>query len=100
MLRRAQDPADGGQSLGLQPARGDAIGGDHDVFNQIVGAVVALRYQVAKQFALEHGTGLNGLQGQRAVCMAHSPKRLRHLVLQVHLTLQSGAFEARGRTRA
>ena len=55
--------------------------------------------QVPQHLAVENSAGLDGLQGQGALRMAHASQRLCELILKPHLALKCGGFESGWRRR-
>src|SRR6266850_2271065 len=84
-------------ALGVEEARGDAVGGDHQVLDQLLGAVLLVETQVGEHVVLVHGPRLDGLKAQGAVLVAYVAQRLRDLVLQAQLLGDAGdRRDARG----
>ena len=51
----------------LKKLRGDSVGSDHEVFDQLLGPVLPFQSQIHDLAVPQHGFGLDGLKVQRAV---------------------------------
>ena len=95
-----QHPPQRGQALRLQVSRGDPVGRDHEVLDQLLGPVLLVRPEVGEQVAVEHGPGLDGLEAQRAPLMPQRLHGLRDPILDPELLVEPrDRGEARGRGR-
>lgn len=68
--RGAQHLARRRDAVLIEKARHGAVGGDHQVLDQFLAAVLALPFQVAQRIPAEHRMGLERLERQRAMDMA------------------------------
>ena len=83
--RRAHHSADRGEAVGGEEARRDAVGGDHEVLDQVLGAVVALLLEVG-HLAVDHDRArLPGLEVERPLLVAQAAQAAGGLVLELHL---------------
>jgi hypothetical protein len=73
-----------------QKARGDAVGGDHEVLDELLGAVLLLGGEVLDLVCVKHRPRLDGLQVEGAVLVPERPELLRHRVLEPQVGVQAG----------
>ena len=59
----AHDAPDGGVVFGGQEAGGGAVGGDHEVFDDLHGLIFLFDFEVADLIAIEDGAGFDGFAG-------------------------------------
>ena len=87
-LGGVEDAAERREALRVEPGRGDAVGGDHEVFDHRLRAIVVVGPQVGEHVAFEDRPRLQRLQIERAALMAPRVHRLRRAILQADLILQ------------
>ena len=93
----AQHSTQRGQALRLEVFRGDPVGRDHEVLDQLLGAVLLVRPEVGDQVAVEHGPGLPRLEAQRAPLVPEGLHGLRDPILDPQLLVEPrDGGEARG----
>ncbi len=92
------DDAPNGTDAGVHEGpRHDAVGGDHEIFNQRARAIFLASVD-ALHFAVGHnGFGLDAVDVQRAQAMAFIEQNLRRFVLQFELFRESGGGGNLGR---
>ena len=84
----------------MQIPRGDAVGGDHEVFDQSAGPVLLLLAQGHDCLALEERLRLERLEVERAALEPQSPELARGGVLNAELVFETGdAADRVGRGR-
>ncbi len=71
-----------------QEARNDSVGGNHEVFDQIRGAVLLLLHDIDDLIVQHKGMHLVGLQVERTVLEALGLELLRDFILKFQLCLQ------------
>ena len=98
-LRRAHDAAHDREALALEEARDGAVGGDHEVLDQLLGAVALLGREPAHRVAVERGLHLDRLELQRTVLVAVGLEALGGLVLEPEVVGQPGDGRSRRRQR-
>ncbi len=96
-LGRAHHAAQDGESLCFEEARDDPVGRDHEVLDQVLGAVRLLVRETADGVALELRAHLHGLQLEGSVVVAVRLQPLRHAVLELQVLRQPGNGRERGR---
>ena len=87
------------EEIVCQGAGNDSVGGDHEIFDQLGGAILLLLDDVGDLVVDEHGTDFDGFDIERAMPVALLLERLRDGVLQFELRLQVGGgrnFRRRG----
>ncbi len=89
-LRRAHDAAQGRQAAGFEEAGGRAVGGDHEVLDQLLGAVLPLRGEVGDRVAVEDRAALGAVELQGAPLMPPPPQPAGGLVVDAELLLDPG----------
>ena len=97
--RRAHDAAQDREPLRLEEARDDPVGRDHEVLDQVPGAVRLLGLEPAHGVAVELRAHLDGLELERAVLVAVRLQPLRHAVLELQVLRQPGNGRDRRRHR-
>ena len=79
---RAEDPAHRRKPAAGQVACRHAVGRDHELLDQLLGAVLRIRPQVGQHVAVEDGPRLERLEAQRATRVALALESLGHAVLE------------------
>jgi hypothetical protein len=88
-LWRTDDAPDGRKVLLGEVSRRHAVGGDHEVLDDLRRAVLPFDVETADVVALEDGPGLDCLQAQRSVDVSEVFQSLRDLVLHAHVVGES-----------
>ena len=81
-LGNAHHATDGGDISSGEVAHRHAVGGNHEVLDDLLGPVLFLHLQIADFVALKYRLGLNGLQAERALSMAKALHLLGGLILE------------------
>jgi len=89
-LGRAHDPSDGGEVLRGEIPGGHAVGGDHEILDDLRGAVLVFGFESADVVALKDRPRLDGLQAQRAVDVAQRLEALGDPILHAQVLRQAG----------
>jgi hypothetical protein len=89
-LGGTDDTAQRGEALLLEEAGDDAVGGDHEVLDQLLGRVLAVLAEVAHRVAVEDRPRLDRLELQGAVLEAELAQPLGGLALQARLLVRAG----------
>ena len=89
-LGRLHDAPKRRKAAPVEETRGDAVGRDHQVLDQRLGAVSGLRLQVAQRVPLEHVLHFDRLEVERADSMPGDAERLRDPVLHPQLLVHAG----------
>ena len=99
-LGGAEDPPQRGEAACLEELRGHAVGGDHEVLDQLPRAVRLVGSEIGEHVTVEHRPGLERLEAQRAAVMAQRLHRLRDPILKPELRVEAGdRGDARRRRR-
>ena len=69
--------------------RGDAIGGDHELFDQLFRSIGFIGKQIAQDAPAEHRLCFDRFQVERAARAAHGAQRLRHFILGTKLLIHA-----------
>ena len=75
---------------GGEELRGHAVCGDHEVVDELGGAVLSIHIETANIVAVEHGPRANGVEAERAVLASALAQALGHSVLQPQVLVQAG----------
>ena len=89
-LGGSEDPPQRGEAARLQELGGDAVGGDHEVLDQLPRAVLLVGEEVGEHVAVEHRPGLERREAERAAVVAQLLHRLRHPILKTELRVEPG----------
>ena len=90
-LRRVHHAAERGEAVRVEEARGDAVGGDHEVLDQLLGAVRAAPPRRSCSASPSNtGARLDGLEVERALLVAQAAQAACGLVLQPQLLVHPG----------
>ena len=96
-LGRAHDAADGRQVRTLEGACNDAVGRDHELFNERRGAILLDGRNADDLVGNQHRPGLDGFKVERTVLEAIAAHALRGRVLQFELRGEIGIGSHFGR---
>ena len=75
---------------GGEELRGHAVCGDHEVVDELGGAVLSIHIETVSIVAVEHGPRANGVEAERAVLAPARAQALGHSVLQPQVLVQAG----------
>src|SRR6202030_3227332 len=84
-LRLAQYTPQRRRALALQVAGDDAVGRDHEVLDELLGAIVLVGLKVKKPRPFEYGLTLERRESERPLLLSHALEPLRHAVLDAQL---------------
>ena len=87
--RRPHDAANRREAVRVEKARGDAVGGDHEIFDQRLGAIRHLGLQIAQRVAVEVGPRLDRRELERSQLVASAAEGLSDAVLKLQLRVDS-----------
>ena len=97
--RGADDPPDRREAVALQEPGGRLVGRDHEVLDQVLGAVAPVLLQAGHPFAFENGPDLVAPDVQGAALVADLPQPLGGLVLEADLIVEPRDRREAGRRR-
>ena len=88
-----------GKLFGREVARGHAVGGDHEVLDDLLGPVLRVGFQVLELVAVEDRTRFDGFEVERAVLVPERLQLLGHAVLEPEVLVQAADRADRRRHR-
>ena len=88
VLGRPQNAPDRREGLVSEGPDGRGVGGDHEVFDELLGPVRRLRPEIHEGIAVEERLRLGGLQAQCSVDMPEAPHRLGDPILDPQLVVE------------
>ncbi len=98
-LRRPQDAPQRREPVAVEIARRDRVHRDHEVLDQLPGAVLPLLLEVGELVADEHSARLDSFEIECALPVPHRAQLLRGGVLPAQILCESGDRRERGRRR-
>ena len=88
-LGRVEHPPQRREAFALQVLRGDPVGRDHEVLDQLLRPILLVRPQVGEQVAVEHGPGLERLEAQGPALVPQGPHGLSRPILDPELLVET-----------